>query len=184
MSFSVRGRLIRPCMAEIAQIDTLQTSLPQPDVDNTVSSGYHSNFGEPRVIPTSTNSAGSPRGAPARKETLIRCPVQWEQENFGLMQQWGDGNSPAQNVTLVFHFADLERLGLVNDDGSAKINKNDRLCAIYHIPSNKLIQRFSTERGTGMYVIEAAIDSIGLRGSFRNLLIVQLEDRETTVRIG
>lgn len=183
MSYITRGRLIRPVIAEIAQLDTLTTSLPKADVDGPTP-GYHSNFQEPVLVHSSDNVANAARGVSSRTEKLIRCPVQWEQSNFGLQQQWGGGDSPAHNVTLVFHFADLEALNLVNEDGSAKINRNDRLCAIYHYRTNQLIQRFSSENGTGLYVIETAIDSMGLRGQYRNLLIVQLEDRETSVRIG
>lgn len=183
MTRSTRGRLIRPVLVEIAQLNTIATAQDQPD-DNAVggaSPGYHSNFREPRLLPSTTPAqAGSPRGESARKETLVRCLAQWEVENFDFQQQWSSGNSPGHRTGLVFHYFDLEKRGLLDDDGNAKIHVNDRLCAIYHAKSGELIQTLRDP--PGLYITQLEPGSMGLRAAKRNVLFATLEDREVSTR--
>lgn len=183
MSRSTRGRLIRPVLVEIAQLDTLATAQDQTDNNDPsgVSSGYHSNFREPRLLPTtSPTQAGSPRGESARKEKLIRCLAQWEVKNYDFQQQWASGNSPGHRTGLVFHYRDLEKRGLIDDDGNAKIHVNDRLCAVYHAKTGELIQEIRNP--PGLYITQLEPGSMGLRGAQRNILFATLEDRERSVR--
>lgn len=186
MSRIGRGRLIRPVVVEIAQLDTEATAQDQPDAtaSSGVSSGYHPNFREPRLLPPSdAEEAGTPRGESARRETTIRCLAQWEVENFDFQQQWASGASPSHRVGLVFHFRDLENRGLVDDAGRAKIHVNDRIVAIYHARSGQLIQRFDQAvAGHGLYITQLQPQSIGLRAGERNLLFATVEDREVSVR--
>lgn len=184
MSRVSRGRLIRPILVELAQLSTEATAVIQPDSNaaSGVSSGYHPNFREPRLLPPSTTEAGSPRGTSARQETMLRCLAQWEVENFDFQQQWASGNSPSHRVGLVFHYGDLEKRGLVDDAGRAKIHINDRLVAVYHARTKKLIQRFELAEGHGLYITQLEPESMGLRGGHRNLLFATLEDRETSIR--
>lgn len=186
MSRIGRGRLIRPVIVEIAQLDTEATAQAQPDATATsgVSSGFHPNFREPRLLPPAdTGEAGSPRGESARRETMIRCLAQWEESNFDFQQQWASGGSPSHRIGLVFHFRDLENRGLVDDAGRAKIHVNDRIVAIYHARSGQLIQRFEQEAaGHGLYITQLEPQSIGLSAARRNLLFATAEDREVSVR--
>lgn len=186
MSRIGRGRLIRPVMVELAQLDTEATAADQADANASsgLSPGYHPNFREPRLLPpTNTDAVGSPRGESARQETLIQCLAQWEVENFDFLQQWASGNSPSHRVGLVFHFRDLEQRGLVDADGRAAIHVNDRLVAVYHARTLQLIQRFDQDvAGHGLYITQLEPQSMGLRAGQRNLLFATLEDRETSVR--
>lgn len=183
MTRSTRGRLIRPILVEIAQLDTLATAQDQPDdnADGGVSPGYHENFREPRLLPSTTPDAtGSPRGESARKETTLKCLAQWEVENYDFQQQWASGNSPGNRTGLVFHYRDLEKRGLLDEDGNAKIHVNDRLCAIYHAKTEDLIQEIRDP--PGLYITQLRPGSMGLRGAKRNVLFATLEDRERSVR--
>ena len=183
MSRATRGRLLRPVLVEIAQLDTLATAQDQPD-DNAaggVSSGYHANFREPRLLPSTTPAqTGSPRGESARKETILRCLAQWEVENFDFQQQWASGNSPGHRTGLVFHYRDLEKRDLLDEDGNAKIHVNDRLSGIFHAKSGDLIQEIRNP--PGLYITQLEPGSMGLRGAKRNVLFATLEDREQSVR--
>lgn len=185
MSRVGRGRLIRPILVEIAQLDTEATAQDQPDATATggVSSGYHPNFREPRLLPPDVDEAGSPRGESARRETTIQCLAQWEVENFDFLQQWASGNSPSHRAGLVFHFRDLERRGLVDVDGRATIHVNDRIVAVYHARTLALIQRFDQAvAGHGLFITQLEPQSMGLRSAQRNLLFATIEDREVSVR--
>lgn len=185
MGRGTRGRLIRPILVEIAQLDTLATSLDQEDADAStgVSSGYHPNFREPRILPPSNKSAASsPRGNSARREKFIRCAAQWEVDNFDFLQQWASGNSPGNRITLVFHYRDLEKRGLLDSSGRARIHVDDRICAVYHIKTGKLIQSFEESVGHSLYITQLELGSMGLSGQHRNLLWATVEDRETSIR--
>lgn len=185
MSRATRGRLIRPIMIELARLDTLATSLTQPDADadSGTSPGYHSNFREVRVLPPNDQTAvGAPRGDSARREKCIRCLAQWEVNNFDFTQQWASGSSPSHRIGLVFHYRDLEKRGLLDDNGRALIHVNDRVSAVFHAKSGKLIQRFDVTEGQGLFITEVEPGSMGLSGQHRNILLATAEDRETSVR--
>lgn len=185
MSRAARGRLIRPVLVELAQLDTLATVADQPDADASTgqSSGYHPNFREPRILPpTNTDGANSPRGKSARQEKLVRCLAQWEVENFDFLQQWASGNSPGHRIGLVFHYRDLEKRGLLDTAGRATIHVNDRVCAVFHAKTEKLIQRFEEDQGHGLFITQLEPGSMGLRGQERNILFATVEDRERSLR--
>lgn len=182
-----RGRLIWPIVFEFAVLDTLATSLPAADNDapGGTSDGYHPVFRETRLVPPTNQdtAAGSPRGKSTRKEKIVKCEGQWEVENFDFQQQFASGPTPKHRIGAVLHYRDLERRGLLDDDGKAMIKVNDRLCAVYEKRSGKLIQRFKEPPlGTGLYVTEAEPMSMGLSGLKRNILLLTLEDRERSVR--
>ena len=169
----MRGRLINPFIAEIAQLDTLATEA-DPDGAGVLLSGYDRVFAEPVKLPS---------GASARVEKApIRVLCQVEDQNFERQQQTTRGDAPDTNFTLVFHFNDLEAAGLVDlVTGEATIRKNDRLVAIRRARDESLIQSVDPERG-GMYVVESTPASFGLSGGERNLLLVRFEERAKAVR--
>ncbi|NVJ28857.1 hypothetical protein HUW62_47470, partial [Myxococcus sp. AM011] len=87
------------------------------------------------------------------------------------------GNSPRTSFELVFHFRDLERLGLVDAaTGDALIRPSDRLGALYDV-AGALVQAVRTP--PGLYVTEARPTGFGLhrRRPRRNLLLVTFNDR-------
>ena len=88
------------------------------------------------------------------------------------------GNAPRSQLDLVFHFKDLERLGLVDPaSGDALIRPGDRLAAIYD-KAGHLVQAVRTP--PGLYVTEARPIGFGLSMARprRNLLSVTFEDRQ------
>lgn len=169
----MRGRLINAFLAELARIDTVATAA-DPDGAGTLTSGYDSDFKETVVI-----DDGAARRDARREMPPIRIPCQVEVGVFEALQQLAAGASPNSLVTLVFHFRDLERLGLVDPASSdALLRVNDRLVAI-HDQAGRLVQAVRTP--PGLYATEVQPQSFGL-GRARNLLLVTFQERELGVR--
>lgn len=169
----MRGRLINPFLAEIAQLDTVATAA-DPDGAGPGVTGYDPDFKETVIL-----------GAPgaridARKEKPpIRVPCQVEVGTFEALQQLAAGNSPNSRIVLVFHFRDLERIGLVDvATGEALLRINDRLVAIHRM-DGVLVQAVRTP--PGLYATEVQPQSFGL-GLSRNLLLVPFDEREVAIR--
>jgi hypothetical protein len=177
----MRGRLIHPFLAELAQLDTTATAA-DPDGPGGLSSGYDADFREPALLPTPGGVApsGTPDlGVGARKEKpAIRLPCQIETDAFGAQQMGPAGNTPETEMTLIFHFEDLERLGLIDANGDAAIRVNDRLLAIRRMDGT-LVQQIRTP--PGLYVAAVAPIAFGI-GLERNLLKVTVQDREQAAR--
>jgi len=171
----MRGRLINPFLAEIARLDTVATAA-DPDGAGPLVSGYDPDFKETIVL----EEAGVRRDA--RDEMPpIRVPCQVEVGAFEALQQIAAGNSPSSQVTLVFHFRELEHMGLVDPGtGDALLRVNDRLVAIRDMVGN-LVQ--AVRARPGLYAIEVQPQSFGL-GRARNLLIVRWEERDLGARGG
>ncbi len=168
----MRGRLIFVFTAEIAQLDTAGTAA-DPDMTGPLTSGYDPDFREPVRVPDS-----SARGShSARKEITVRVPCQVDTKKGDLLQQLAAGAAPARSLTMLFHFADLERLGLVDvATGEAKIRINDRLVAVYDRAGAVLVQAWPDP--AGMYATSSEPISFGLSGGRRNLLRVVFAPRE------
>ena len=150
-----RGRLIFALLAELHRVDPQGTSY-DPDFDEPVGPGR----GE---LP------------PVR----VRCQV--EPRSLEEVQMRLAGNAPRSRLQLVFHFRDLEALGLVETStGEAAIRPGDRLGALYDV-SGTLVQTIRTP--PGLYVTEARPIGFGLgRRPQRNLLGVTFESREQAPR--
>ncbi len=172
----MRGRVINPFLAELARLDTT-TTVADPDGPGPLASGYDPDFKETVLVP-----AAGELGADARREQPpIRIPCQVEVGTFEALQQLASGNSPNSKVTLVFHFRELERMGLVDAaTGDALLRVNDRLVAIRDLAGN-LVQAIRTP--PGLYATEVQPQSFGL-GLCRNLLLVTFEERELGLRGG
>lgn len=98
---------------------------------------------------------------------------------FEALQQFGAGNSPNSRIVLVFHFRDLERMGLVDTaTGESLLRINDRLVAIHRM-DGVLVQAVRTP--PGLYATEVQPQSFGL-GLSRNLLLVTFDEREVAIR--
>lgn len=173
----MRGRLIIPFLAELAQLDT-QATAADPDGAGPLTSGYDADFREPILTGT---SPGTVRRV---EHTAIRVPCQVEVAAFDALNEMAAGNAPSSRVVLVFHFADLEAAGLVDaTTGEALIRPRDRLVSIRKCtPDAPIIQAIRTP--PGLYAVDAQPQSFGLSGGERNLLIVGFEQRDVSTTAG
>lgn len=166
----MRGRLINPFAAELAQLDAAATAA-DPDGPGPLTSGYDADFQETVLVPSSGG-----RGRDARREKPpIRVPCQVESQAFGELTELATGNSPRSHLVLVFHFADLEQLGLVDPTtGDVLLRPGDRLVAIRDLRTGAVVQAIRTP--PGLYLSEAQPQSFGLGGR-RNLLLATFGER-------
>lgn len=169
----MRGRLINPFLAEIAQLDTVATA-QDPDGAGAATSGYDPDFKETVLLGATVAERTDTR----REKPPIRVPCQVEVGTFELLQQLAAGAAPSSRVTLVFHFRDLEQMGLVDGAGVARLRVNDRLVAIHRM-DGALVQTIRTP--PGLYVVEVQPQSFGL-GLSRNLLLVTFQERDVATR--
>jgi hypothetical protein len=179
----MRGFLINPVIAVIAQLDTLATD-QDPDASGALTSGYDDVLKEPRLVRRKPRDFGAPRPPSTRREKQpIEIPTQIEARNEELQQEMAAGSTQGALLTLVFHFKDLEAIGMVDPtNGKALLKVNDRLCSLKHKISGDLIQEYPTP--PGLYAQEILPVSYGLIGGYRNLLLVRFEDREQSARGG
>lgn len=167
---SYRGRLIFPFLAEIAQLDTLETDLTDPAGD--ADSGYDDIFREPAMDTTTEE--------PVRVEKpsiLLPCQVETEAGDYEDLNMLLTGNSPKTLVQLVFHYQDLENTGLVDVDGNPGLRINDRLVAIYTSDTGALVQTMRVP----LYATQVQSRSFGLSGLRRNLCLVSFQDRQESM---
>ena len=173
----MRGALISAFSAELAQLDAAATAAP-PAGPTGPASGYDLDFQETVLVP----SVGG-RGLDARRERApLLLPCQVEVQSFGELQEVLTGNSPRAQLTLVFHFRDLEARKLVDPiTGDAGLRMGDRLVAIRDRRTGEVVQAVRTP--PGLYLTEAQPQSFGL-GSRRNLLLAIFGDRMLGARSG
>ncbi len=175
----MRGRLIFSFLAELYRLDTEATASVDPDGAGPLTGGYDDDFKEPGLVDLDDDGVSER----IREEyPPVRIPCQVEPETFEALQMLQSGNAPRSEVALVFHFKDLERMGLVDvASGDAMIRPGDRLGAIYD-KAGELIQ--SVRAPPGLYVDEARPIGFGLNLSRprRNLLLVTFVGRQQAPR--
>lgn len=162
----MRGRLIFPFVAELHRLDTVAMATRAP--------GYDDDFKEPALLDSDGDGVGDPY---RREHPPVRVPCQVEPETLEALRMTPSGNTPQSSLQLVFHFRDLERLGLVDDrTGEALIRVGDRLGGLFDT-EGRLVWAVRTP--PGLYVTEARHAGFGLfrRRPRRNLLVVSLTDR-------
>lgn len=166
----MRGRLINPFLAEVAQLDPAATAA-DPDGPGPLATGYDPDFRETAMVP----GAGW-RGQDARKEKPpVRIPCQVEIGTFGELQELLSGMSPRSHLVLVFHFQQLAAMGLVEPvTGDAMLRVNDRLVSIRDYHTGDVVQAVRTP--PGLYITEVQPQSFGL-GLRRNLLLATFNER-------
>ena len=148
----MRGRLLFPFAAEIAQLDR-------------AASHFDPDFKEPL-----------PNG---RVERTVTLPCQVEVGEFETLEEAFSGDLPKTALTLIFHFRDIEDHGLVDaTTGAVKLCVGDRLAAIRDRTGN-VVQTIQTP--PGLFAIEVRPLTFGF-GLSRNLLLVVFHDREQGVR--
>ena len=171
----MRGRLINPFFASIAQLDTSATAA-DPDGDGPLASGYDEDFREPIRIPTPEEQTGT---CARTEKPLIKLRCQVEPATFEALRQFNTGAVPDRSITLIFHFRDLERVGLVEPaTGNPLLRVNDRLVAISDLQGN-VVQ--TVRNPPGLFATEVQPRSFGI-GLCRNLLLVKYDERETASR--
>ena len=171
----MRGRLIFPFLAEMRRLDTAAMASIDPDGAGPLTRGFDPDFKEPVLVDRDGD------GIAERERTelpAIRVPCQVEPKVFEDLRMLASGDSPRSDISLVFHFKDLERLGLVDaTTGDALIRPNDRLAGLYDL-GGLLVQTIRTP--PGLYVTQAQPRGFGLGRSRprRNLLLVTFEARQ------
>ena len=148
----MRGRLLFPFVAEIAQLDR-------------AASRFDPDFKEPL-----------PDG---RVEQPVTLPCQVEVAEFETLEESFSGDLPKTALTLVFHFRDLERLGLVEaETGEPRLRVGDRLAALRD-RAGKIVQ--AIRMPPGLFIVELRPVTFGF-GLSRNLLLAVFHDREQGMR--
>jgi hypothetical protein len=148
----MRVRLVRPLLAEIAQLDTLATAQAP---------GYDPDFQEP--------SAGT------RQEKIpIQVPAQVEITSHDVLQQSMAGNVPDSRLVLVMDYEDLARRGLIDPaTNETTLRVGDRLVRLLN-GIGVLIETYPNP--PGMFLTELR-PVCGLERD-RNLLLAFFNDRE------
>lgn len=171
-----RGRLIWPFVARIARLDRASTSA-DPDGLGGQTSGYDDLFREARQLPEPDVQHG--RDARTELEPLdLRCQIEdlaWDQ-----LRMMMTGPSPSVEVTLVFHFLELELLGLIDSETGTALAPvvGDRLVSIHRSIDLALVQK--VRHPPGLYCVHAEPRSHGLSGLERNLLVCTFRERDTS----
>jgi hypothetical protein len=171
---SYRGALIFPITAEIGRLDLTATAA-DPDGAGPMVSGYDADYREPVVTPS-----GDGLGVINRRELMVKVPAQvdglnTDGDDLQRLQMLSSGDTKMNVMTLVFHFVDLERLGLVDlTSGRALLKEGDRLNALYR-PTGQLIQTFPNP--PGLFARDASPIGIGFDGQ-RNLLRIIFQSRD------
>jgi hypothetical protein len=116
-------------------------------------------------------------GEVARSELPeVRIPCQVEPQTFEQLRMLPSGRAPRTSLDVVMHFRDLERIGLVDRDGRARIGSGDRLSGIYTLDGELVLP---VRTPPGLFVTEARPTGfgLGLGRARRNLLLVTFSDR-------
>ncbi len=174
-----RGRLIWPMKAELFRLSQEGTDA-DPDGAGPLTSGYDDVLREPILLPADGVGGSDRVGASHRVELdPILLPCQVEDRNWEALMASLGGDDPRVELTLIFHFGDLERLGLVDStSGDALIRKGDRLGSIRDFHLETVVQAVRTP--PGLYVTHAQPRSYGLSAGTRNLLAVVFRGRDVS----
>ncbi len=162
----MRGRLIFPLLADLHRLDPVAMATQAP--------GYDADFKEPALLDPDGDGLSD---VFRREHPPIRVPCQVEPEALNSLRMTPSGNTPASSLDLVFHFRDLERLGLVDvTTGEALIRASDRLGGLFDTEGQLV---WAVRTPPGLYVTEARHAGFGLsrRRPRRNLLVVSFSDR-------
>lgn len=171
----MRGRLIWPFLAEIAQYDADATDA-DPDGTGPLTSGFDDVLMEPvRIADGSESGSHSAR----KEKAAIRVRCQFEDNAEEQARQLMAGAAPRTSVICTFHFSDLERAGLVDaTTGDPKLHNGDRLAGLYRTDGT-LVRTFANP--PGLFATAIKPSGFGLSSKTRNLLLVTFEDREQGV---
>lgn len=170
----MKGRILAPFVAVLAQLDTIATAANTP--------GYDALFREP----TTTIDVMGKR-TKARKERLVECRCQVETGTYELQSMTPTGNAPLSQLTLVFHYEDLDAAGLIGDSNRPLVNVNDRLVKLLVDETGETATDFDKlpngQPAVPVYITEATPSGYGFGGRV-NLLVCRFGDRAQAQRAG
>jgi len=162
-----RGRLIWPVRAKIEQLDTAATKANP----GTQPSGYDRIFREPVKF----EAGGDSRVY--RDPVMVPCQFKDRASGpYDKLEQFPDGRVLRFRLRLLFHYRDLEMMGLVDGEGRCAFQPSDRLCALYENDGTTLIRTFNE---TPLYCVHVQDRSFGLSALKRNLVMLYFDDRDT-----
>jgi len=165
----MKVRLVRPLVAEIAQLDTVATEGIDPP--GTITSGYDPDFKEPVLASPSPEGTGVSQ---RQEKPPIRVPAQVEFGPFEQLRQAFSGNLPDSRIVLVMDFKDLDRLGLIDPGGNETLLRpNDRVVRVLN-GKNEVIETFPNP--PGMFITELR-PGYGLDAN-RNIVLAFAGERE------
>lgn len=155
----------------IARLDLASMDV-DPDAGGSLTSGYDPDFREAVRVPDGTQAGRSARA----EMPLITIPAQIEDQDWKSLTMEPTGNDPTTTIVLVFHFRDLERLGLVDaTTGNATCPiVGDRLDSILN-PRTEQVEQKAPD--PGVYCTQAIPRSYGLGAQRRNLLVCTFAER-------
>lgn len=162
----MRGRLIFPFLAELCRLDAEAMATQVP--------GYDEDFKEPALLDADGDGAGE---LYRREHPPVRLPCQVEPQTVEALRMTSAGNTPQSSVDLVFHFSDLERLGLLDPrTAEVLVRPGDRLNGLFDTEGHLV---WAVRTPPGLYVTESRPAGFGLfrRRPRRNLLLVSFGDR-------
>jgi len=165
----MKVRLVRPLVAEIAQLDTVATAAVDPA--GPAIWGYDPDFKEPVVAAPESEGIGTSQ---RQEKAPIRVPAQVEFGPFEQLRQAFSGNLPDSRIVLVMDFEDLERLGLIDPGGNETLLRpNDRIVQILNGHA-EVIEAFPSP--PGMFITELR-PGYGLDAD-RNIILAFASERE------
>jgi hypothetical protein len=159
-------------VAELYRLDTRAMAEGVPSVG--LPPAYDEDFKEAILVDADGDGVGE---SLRREHPPVRVPCQVEPVALDSVRMTTAGNAPDSRLDLVFHFRDLERMGLVDAaTGEALIRTSDRLGALYDAVGQLV---WAVRTPPGLYVTEARHAGFGLsrRRPRRNLLVVSFTDR-------
>lgn len=158
----MRGRLINAYRVQVAQLDAQLSEQTLP--------GTNRVYREPNVgVDPNTHQRVT-----GRKERTIWLPAQIETGNYGQLVVLANGIAPKSALKIIFHYEDLEELGMVDDQRrNTPVRVTDRLVSIHSAEDDELLLAFPYP--PGVFCTEASPE--GLMGGRLNLLVTTWGDR-------
>lgn len=168
----MRGRLIFPCLLEVASLDTAAT-----EAAVATNAGYDADFHEPVRV-----DDGSLLGVSTRTEVTRFVRAQIEPAQFDKMHRVAAGDARDAMITCIAHYKELEDNDWVLPDGTTVFRVNDRLVSIRGItgldPEDEPII-LGVPASPGLYLREALPLGFGFPTGKRNLLALTFMARVT-----
>ena len=165
----MKVRLVRPLIAEIAQLDTVATGAVDPP--GAAVSGYDDDFKEPVLAGPAVQGLGADQ---RQEKPVVRVPAQVEFGPFEQLRQAFSGSLPDSRIVLVMDYEDLDRLGLIEPGGNESLLRpNDRVVQILN-GQGTVIEAF--ENPPGLFITELR-PGYGLDAD-RNIVLAFAGDRE------
>ncbi|MCI4355227.1 MAG: hypothetical protein L3K06_07665 [Thermoplasmata archaeon] len=113
-------------------------------------------------------------------ETVVQLSAQIETAKQNALVMALTGRAPENEMKLVFHFRELERVGMVQlDDGRPKLKgPGDRLAAIRKYRTLELIETMPENPGWYATEVQSIGFGLGFGSSHRNLLLITFKQRD------